>query len=214
MAASTVPTPTLRADDLHTTLDVVRALARRRALAAVTVAALGLAGVRVGLGGWSVADAGVALVLVALAGPIEWTVHRHLFHAPPRSRRTRRLGTGVGHRHHHADPADLRWLLLGADGVVAFALVFGLIATVAAIGLSVVLGVAAVGPVMTGVAVAWSALARYEAVHLAHHSRRRPWTARGRRIRAHHLAHHHRLPGAKLGVTTTMPDRLFGTDGA
>ena len=215
--AGTGSTARIRADELATTAHLLRFAAGRPAIGVVVGAAAAVLGARMVVGASAsgaavtVVDGVVALVLVALAGPIEWAVHRYLFHAPANSARHRRLGTGVGHRRHHRDPTDLRWLLLEPGGMAGFALVFAVVAVAVASVVVAVAGGRALGPSLTGVAVSWLLLARYEIVHLAHHSRRRPWTARGRRIRAHHLAHHHRHPHGLLGVTSRLPDRLFRT---
>ncbi|MEM8925578.1 MAG: sterol desaturase family protein [Actinomycetota bacterium] len=206
------PRPT-RATELTTARAFVRFVITRPSLVGLAAAVIAALGLRLVLGMWGWADAAVVLVMAALIGPAEWAIHHLLFHAPSSSRRQRWLGTGKGHRRHHRDPADLTWLLLAPAGIVVFALVLGLVGAAVAWAVATVVDAALVGPVATGVVVAWAALLHYELAHLLFHARIRPRLARYRRLRAHHLAHHHREASQRLGVTTTTGDRLFGTMG-
>lgn len=197
------------------------------------IAVFGLA--RLVVGGWSVADLVAVVVTVALAAPLEWLTHRHLFHAPIRSRRNRWFRLGRSHRAHHDDPARLDVLALDRWGAVVLVVVGAAVAAAGyltvATGVTTVAGVVGTvgpgdrtldggpfglagpptGPVLTAAVVAAVMLARYETVHLIAHSRYRPRTARGRRLAAHHLRHHFRNPNRCFGVTTTAVDRAAGT---
>ena len=199
------------ARQLRSAGDLARHLAGRgpsRVLAAAVVLALvGRLAVAALGGGFGVDDLAVALVGLVAAAPLEWLIHRHLFHAPTTSRRWRRLGTGHRHRLHHDDPDDLDLILLDRRGVVVL-----LVATAAIVALwAIPIGRGLAAPYLTGVTVAWAALANYEWTHLRAHSAHRPRTRRARRLGRHHLAHHHRREDRWLGVTTTVGDRLFGT---
>lgn len=199
------------AQELDTGRRLLRFLTTRPALALVGLLVLGLAAARAIWWQPTVADGLVGLTIAALIGPVEWLVHGVFFHAPGDSRRQRWLGTGIDHGHHHDDPTDLRWLLLAPSGVAAFAVILGAIAMTVAGGVTSALGSPFIGPALTAVTLAWAALLHYEFTHLLIHSRCRIPVARYRRLRTNHLAHHHRRSDRRLGVTTTIGDRLFGT---
>ena len=97
----------MRANELTSIAQVLRAFlsfgSPRVMIAAIAV--LGFA--RLGLGGLGWFDLFLALLVVLLAGPVEWVIHRTLLHAPDDSFRMRRLKTGTGHRQHHLDPHDV-----------------------------------------------------------------------------------------------------------
>ncbi|MFV0260065.1 MAG: sterol desaturase family protein [Acidimicrobiales bacterium] len=205
------------------------ALPSARALTAGIVV-FGLA--RLLVGSWSVADLVAVVVTVALAGPVEWVIHRHLFHAPSRSRRQQWLRLGRAHEAHHEEPDRLDLLALDRWGAAVLVVAGAAVAvlTYLVVATSVVTiadvvplgpwsidgGVRALagpidGPALTAAATAAVLLARYETVHLMAHSRYRPRTARGRRLVAHHLRHHFRNPNRCFGVTSMMVDRAVGT---
>lgn len=197
------------------------AVTARMVLAAVghgAVPGLGLGAVP-GFGGgvgFGTRDLVVVLVGLVAVGPLEWLIHRHLFHAPTTSWRWRRLGTGHRHRLHHDDPDRLDWLLLDGRGVVVLLVATAAIVTLWAVPIGLARPGLGAGPslgptYLTGLAVAWSALANYEWTHLLAHVGYRPRTGRARRLVRHHLAHHHRDSARWFGITTTLGDRLFGT---
>lgn len=166
---------------------------------------------RLTVGAWSRGDVAVLVAIVVLTGPLEWFVHRHLLHADPDAWSSRRLGIGSGHRRHHVDPPDLRWLLLpGADAAIFLAVlsVFGVV-------WSSLLALAVVGAVWPSVLTALTltalALTHYEWVHLLVHTAHRPRTRRYARLARNHRWHHYRNEDHWLGVTSNLGDRLLGT---
>ncbi len=160
----------------------------------------------------------VAASAVALAWPgVEWAVHRHVLHAPVRTVAGRRIDLAPGHRAHHADPGDLTRATLPGPAALADTL---LLAGMAAALTAAVTRSWRAPAVATAGTAAVAALLRYEWVHLVLHAGRRPRSPRLRRLRVHHrlhhrLHHHHAAAGdgtAGFGVTTTVVDRLAGTD--
>ena len=162
-------------------------------------------------GGVGVADAVVVAIGAAVIGPVEWVVHRYLFHAPAASTRTRVLGTGRRHLLHHEDPTDVALLLLDRRGMIVLMAGTAALTTVWAAPVGLAAGRAVVALGVTGIVVAWAALANYEWTHLLSHSGYRIRSRRYRRLARRHLHHHHRDDGQWFGVTSNLGDRLFAT---
>lgn len=199
------------ARSLTTTTAVAREFAHHGSgyvLAGVVTAVLAA---RRRMGRLRVQDA-VAVGLVVAAQPFfEWALHRYVLHGPPRVVDGRTVDVGAPHRGHHDTPDDVGGALLGtayaasdSAGVAALVAVVGVLTTP-------LVGRVPWRGIVTGVAAGVTGLARYEWAHLLHHSGRKPFTARGRRLRAHHMAHHHRDEQAWFGVTSDLGDRVFGT---
>ncbi len=167
--------------------------------------------VRVAVGRWEPADVVAALVTVALVGPVEWVMHRHLFHAPPASRRSRILGTGGDHARHHRDPDDLAWILLAPRAVRLLAGGLAVLVACWAVPLAVVLGAPPPTLFLTALTVALLALGHYEWTHLLVHAGYRPRSRYYRHLDRHHRLHHHRNERYWFGITSTWGDRLAGT---
>lgn len=107
------------------------------------------------------------------------------------------------HRRHHGQPAATSWKMrLAAYAGIAVT------AGAAAFGVSRLVG----GGVAAGLGVGWfGGYAFYELSHwYAHHGR--PRTSWGHRMRRRHFRHHFGAPRANLGVTTSVWDRLAGTE--
>lgn len=176
----------------------------------LTVASIAVV-VRLWMGQWHLADGLVVLLTVAMIGPFEWIVHRHLLHAPSTSFRARRLGTGTGHREHHRDPNDLRWLLLSRRDVVAFAVGIGLLTFAWAAPMAIAVGGSPPLAALSGWTIGLFALVHYEWTHLLIHTRYRLRSRYYRALARHHRLHHYRNERYWLGVTTRTGDRLAGT---
>lgn len=200
------------ADELGSKRALARHFGSRPAVMVLMVGLTVTAGLRVGIGAWGTGDVIVVVIAVVLVGPVEWLIHRRLFHAPFDSVRFRRLRTGHRHGLHHDRPSELKWLLLDMRGVLLLMVGVAAVMAVWAIPLSVLVRQSWPGPLTTGVVLAWLALANYEWTHLLIHSRYRPRTGRYRRLVRNHLAHHHRDEDSWFGVTTNLGDRLFGTE--
>jgi Fatty acid hydroxylase superfamily len=164
---------------------------------------------------WSLGSPGpadlVALAIVASAQPlVEWSLHRHLLHAPPRQWGPVRFDPAAAHRGHHRAPDDVGGALLGTPYAIADSIVVALLVGGATLGVSALFG-GSPAAALTAVAAAEVGLAVYEWSHLVFHSGHRPRTAWFRDLRARHLAHHHRDERAWFGITSSWVDRRFGT---
>lgn len=205
----------VRTDALRTKRDTWRTFRGSPSGRVLSVAVVVLAAVRVVVGEWGWHDVAVLAVLAVMVGPFEWVVHKYLLHASPDAWTSRRLGTGSGHRQHHLDPPELRWVLLpGADAAIFLAvlMVFG---ALWASPVALVVGGAAFGPAVASVVTAWLlsalALAHYEWVHLLVHTSYRPRRRFYARLARNHRWHHYRNEEHWLGVTSNLGDRLLGT---
>lgn len=159
----------------------------------------------------SAADGVVVLIGVVMIGPVEWLVHRHLFHASETSRRARWLGTGRRHRRHHDQPDDLEWLLLDRRGAIVLLIATAGLAALWGLPVAAALGEDLWATWLSAVVVAWLALAHYEWTHLLAHVAYRPQSNRYRTLTRRHRYHHYRDEGRWLGVTSNLGDHLFAT---
>lgn len=203
----------IRANDLATKRDAVRVFVRRGSARVLAVAIAVLAAFRLLVGDLdvSIGDAIVVTVTLAIAGPVEWLIHRLLLHAPADAWTSRRLGTGHGHRNHHLDPPDIDWLMLrGADAAV-FVAAFGLITAGWTLPLLWLVGGPVAAPFLTAWALTALGLLHYEWVHLLVHTRYRCRSRYYGRLARNHRRHHYRNEHYWLGVTTNSGDRLLHT---
>lgn len=201
----------VRADELTTRTATWRAFIRHGSPRLLLTAAAASVVVRVGLGDLQRSDVLVIVVTVVLIGPFEWIVHRHLLHAPSRSFRARRLGTGTGHAEHHRDPHDLGWLLLTWQDAAIFACGIGLLTASWSAPIGGAFGSSPQRAALSAWSVGLIALAHYEWTHLLVHTRYRCRSRYYRELARHHRLHHYRNEDYWLGVTTTWADRVAGT---
>ena len=145
--------------------------------------------------GWSAADSAAGTAGWALAGLVLWTLaeyllHRFVYHAW-------HSFLSVGHGIHHRSPRQLigvPWYLTSLAAALLWA------------------GLSQVGrqtPTAVCLAFAWLGYLGY---CLSHHGSHH-WAMRGRWLRArkrHHMLHHAH-PGYNWGFTTSLWDRVFGT---
>jgi len=201
----------LRADDLQTKREIVRVYLGRGSSRVLITAAVVLGAARLAVGGFGWGDLIVFAVTVAIAGTVEWIIHKFLLHAAEDSWTSRTLGTGSGHRRHHLDPPDIGWLMLRGLDAAVFITAFGAVTAAWTIPLMWLTGSALLGPFLTAWALAAIGLAHYEWVHLMVHTRYRPRTRYYRRLAGNHRLHHFRNEHYWLGVTTNTGDRLLHT---
>ncbi len=200
-----------RATDMVSVSSLFACFLRTPTTRTVGVGLLAVVVGRVVAGGWGAADAVMVGVGLLAVGPVEWLAHRHLFHAPIESRRSRWLRTGRRHQHHHLDPPELRWLLLDGRGAVLLALASAALVATWSLPLAALFGSSLIGPYLTSLLLAWAALANYEWVHLLVHSGHRPRLGFLRSLERSHRLHHYRNEAYWFGVTTHTGDRLGGT---
>jgi len=148
--------------------------------------------------------AAAAVALVAIVYPFVWyLLHRFVLHGSwlYRSPITAAVWKRI-HFDHHRDPNDLRVL-------------FGALATTLP---TVFVVVVPIGWILGGLSGAAAALAAgvlvtcfYEYCHCVQHLRYRPSSRFLRRVKALHLQHHFHDERTNFGITSFLPDRVFGT---
>ena len=205
----TRPLQHVRAGDLASKRDAFGVFASQPSARAITVAATALVAARVGLGEAGRGEVIAPLVTVALAGPVEWAVHRDVLHASGRLPLLRSLG--AGHRRHHEQPGDLRWLLMSAGEASLAVLAIGVLSAVWSVPLAMLIGASPVAMFLTAWACGSLWLLHYEWVHLLVHTRYRPRTRHYAQLARHHRLHHHRDERSWLGITSLLGDRLMRT---
>ena len=170
-----------------------------------------LVGVRLVIGDWGRGDVVVALAIIVQTGFVEWFIHLFVLHAPVDAWTSRRLGTGSGHRLHHLDPPDLKWLLLPPLDAAIFVVVLGMWSVAWAVPLVWAIGGHVVASTATAVTLAAIGLAHYEWTHLLAHATYRPTSRYYSRLARNHRWHHYRNERYWLGVTSNLGDRVLRT---
>lgn len=154
-------------------------------------------------------DLAVTVAVLALEPVTEWLIHRMVLHAPPRQVLGHTVDIGATHRLHHRDPDDLA---LTVTTPARSAIAIGLIAAQSTLVARAARGGKGDPPsTITGLAVSYGALLRYEWMHYLMHADYRARSARFRRTRLRHLMHHYRNERYWLGITSSSADRLFST---
>jgi hypothetical protein len=159
---------------------------------------------RVALGGWSVGDAIVPAVMLALEPFTEWAIHVFLLHWKPKRIMGRKVDPFVSrkHRAHHRNPRDEELvfvpfpflLITVAIGAVLYLLLLP----------SLRLGV------MT-MASSYTMLLLYEWTHFLIHSTYRPKTRLYKYVWRAHRLHHFRNENYWFGVTMHAADHVLRT---
>ncbi|MGH9132526.1 MAG: sterol desaturase family protein [Ilumatobacteraceae bacterium] len=167
--------------------------------------------IRLALGGWGRGDVAVLLAVIAITGFVEWFIHLLVLHASPDAWTSRRLGTGAGHRNHHLDPPELRWLMLPAADAAIFVVVLAIFSATWAVPLAWAIGGAVVESAVTAIALAAIGLAHYEWTHLLIHSAYRPRSGYYARLARNHRLHHYRNERYWLGISSNLGDRALRT---
>ena len=201
MAAVATPNPGAAPDRLGPALAIFLRHASPRLLIALVVAAVAL---RVGLAGWSLADLGIALAVVAFWPLQEWLIHVFILHYRPRTVLGRQIDFEVPrlHRAHHQDPWRLPLIFIPIHVFAFVPLVLGGV---------VLLGAARPELVATGVAAYFALALHYEWVHFFIHTRYRPRLAYYQRLARNHLLHHFRNEHYWYGVTMLQADGWLHT---
>ncbi len=200
-----------RATELASKRAILAAFARTGSARVIAPVVAVLVTARVLAGGWGRGDVIVVLGLLVVAGPLEWWIHRTLLHASPDAWTSRRLGTGSGHREHHLDPPELRWLLLRTVDAAVFLVVLAVGAAAVAVPVALLAGGDPARATLTAVALTSAGLLHYEWTHLLVHTAYRPRTRSYARLARNHRRHHYRNERYWLGVTSNLGDRLLGT---
>jgi sterol desaturase/sphingolipid hydroxylase (fatty acid hydroxylase superfamily) len=193
--------------------DCLRAFLRHPSppyLIGAVAAALAL---RLAQGSWSWRDAVLAVGLLAATPFVEWTIHVYLLHCPPINLRGRRVEmlTAREHRAHHEAPGVLGGVLLPVYGVLVFLAMIALVNWLLSFPIGLLLDGPRLAYATTGLLVSFSILAAYEWTHFLIHA---PYKPRGRyfkAIRRNHRLHHFKNERYWFGVTSTIGDRVIGT---
>lgn len=155
-----------------------------------------------GLIGWdSLAAFAIGLFIWTLA---EYTLHRFVFHFPPKTPRMERI-TFLFHGVHHAQPQCKTRLVMPPVVSIPLALLFYALFTWI-IG-SVLDTPGWVNPIMSGFLVGYLI---YDLTHYATHH----WPMRSgyaKYIKRYHMQHHYKSPDARYGVSSPIWDYVFKT---
>ena len=159
-------------------------------------------------------DAVVVGGLIAVFPLAEWAIHVYLLHSRPVRWRGRRwyLPTTREHHEHHRAPAVLDGVLVPVYGLVIFFALIALTIWGLSFPINAVLGGDRIAGSASALVCAYAILAVYEWTHFLIHT---PYRPRGRRYRAiwrNHRLHHYKNERFWFGVTTTVGDRILGTD--
>ncbi|TMK40119.1 MAG: sterol desaturase family protein [Actinobacteria bacterium] len=159
-------------------------------------------------------DAVVAVGIAALTPFAEWAIHVYLLHAKPLRVGHVRLDlpTAYEHRAHHAAPGELDGVLLPVYGVLIFLPMMAVTVWVLSFPVHLVLGGDRLAGAATGLLVSYLILGAYEWAHFLIHT---PYRARGRYYRSiwkNHRLHHYKNERFWFGVTSTVGDRVIGTN--
>jgi hypothetical protein len=204
-----------RADQLATRRATWRVFRRSPSGRVILPVVVALVAVRLLIGRWGWSDLAVVAAVGALTGPVEWTIHLHLLHASPDAWTSRRLGLGSGHREHHVDPPEIRWLMLPGLDAGIFLVVLGvwtlMWAPLVVWAVTTAVGGAFVPPIVTALMVTAGGLGHYEWVHLLDHTRYRPRSRYYARLARNHRWHHYRNERYWLGITSHLGDRIMRT---
>jgi sterol desaturase/sphingolipid hydroxylase (fatty acid hydroxylase superfamily) len=203
-----------RATDGRTSLsDCLRAFMRQPSppyLLGAVAAALAL---RLAVGSWSWRDALIGVGLLGVTPFVEWMIHVYLLHCPPIEVRGHRVEmlTAREHRAHHESPGVLSGVLLPVYGVLAFVAMIALVNWLLSFPIELVIGGPRLAHAATGTLVSFAILAAYEWTHFLIHA---PYRPRGRYFKAiwrNHRLHHFKNERYWFGVTSTIGDRVIGT---
>ena len=204
-----------RADQLATRRATWRVFRRSPSGRVILPVVVALVAVRLLIGRWGWSDLAVVAAVGALTGPVEWTIHLHLLHASPDAWTSRRLGLGSGHREHHVDPPEIRWLMLPGLDAGIFLVVLGvwtlMWAPLVVWAVTTAVGGAFVPPIVTALMVTAGGLGHYEWVHLLDHTRYRPRSRYYARLARNHRWHHYRNEHYWFGITSTIGDQVLRT---
>jgi hypothetical protein len=201
----------VRSNELVTRREVASAFVDTASARVILPVVALLAVVRLITGDWGWGDIAATLAVVALTGPAEWVIHLYLLHASPEAWSSRRLGTGSGHREHHLDPPDLKWLLLRGVDAAVFLVMLAIFAAAWSVPLALLIGDRSWPIYLTAVTLTAAGLGHYEWTHLLVHSGYHPTSRYYARLARNHRRHHYRNERYWLGITSNLGDRLMRT---
>lgn len=191
--------------DVRTHRHAVRVFFSRKSPKALTkIAATAWIG-RLLLGPPGPRDLVAATAAIAVWPLQEWFLHKYLLHLEPRTIAGIRIDPGFAraHRNHHADPRDIDMTLLPPK-VIRDSLPFAAGIWVLAFGPS--------RAALTAMATYSTMALFYEWTHFIVHTKVKPLTSYGEKVRRNHRLHHFRHEDYWFAFTLPLIDRLFRTD--
>ncbi|HFA49722.1 MAG TPA: fatty acid hydroxylase [Bacteroidetes bacterium] len=131
---------------------------------------------------------------------VEYFLHRYVFHFHPTSEMGKRL-LFVMHGVHHDYPNDSRRLVMPPSVSIPLAFVFYF-------GYTALMGASMTAPFFAGFVMGYLC---YDMLHYSvHHANiKSKWFMK---LKAHHLKHHFKDPDLGFGVSSTLWDKIIGTD--
>lgn len=159
---------------------------------------------RVVLGRFSKRDAAVLAVTVGIEPFVEWLVHVHVLHQPPRTLRGRtvELLSSKSHRLHHMEPRDPQMVFVYNPALVPI---------MAGLAVGNAMLIRKPRAIVTGIATSFTILTAYEWTHFLIHSSYVPKTALYRTLRRTHQLHHFRNENYWFGIITPVSDKVLNT---
>jgi hypothetical protein len=151
--------------------------------------------------------------LIAVTPFVEWAIHVYLLHARPFTLLGRKVEilSAREHRAHHEAPAVLEGVLIPVYAVLIFLVAIAAVNWALSFPIHLVLGGPRLAYATTGVVTSFAILAAYEWTHFLIHT---PHRARSRYYKAiwrNHRLHHYKNEHYWFGVTSTVGDRVIGT---
>lgn len=160
---------------------------------------------RLTVGGWTVADAIIPVVLVAISPIAEWIIHTSILHWRPRTLAGMKIDSRLArdHRLHHQDPRDIPLIFIPWPSLIGVMLGLTAIA---------VFAFPQRGNGLTFALTIGTFLVFYEWVHYLVHTDYKPRHAIYRAVWRNHRYHHFKNENYWFTVTSSgTADRLLGT---
>ncbi|MGH2867871.1 MAG: sterol desaturase family protein [Solirubrobacteraceae bacterium] len=181
---------------------------------AVIAAVLVAGAARIAVGGWSWRDAIVPVIVLAEQPFVEWLIHKYLLHLPPFRLFGRRIELygSIQHRNHHRDPSDLDRVLLKPVEVGSFVVQIAILVPLVVWATVALFGGSLLNLSLTALTLSYLGLLRYEWSHFLIHTPYRPLSRWYRNIWRNHRLHHFKHEGYWMGVSSTLGDRILGTN--
>jgi sterol desaturase/sphingolipid hydroxylase (fatty acid hydroxylase superfamily) len=160
---------------------------------------------RTAVGGWSLADAVLPVMLVAISPLVEWLIHIGILHWRPRTVGPVTIDSRLArdHRLHHQDPRDIPLVFIPMPSLVV---------VIAALSAAALFAFPRTGLGLTFALTVAAFLVFYEWTHYLIHTDYKPRHAIYRSVWRNHRYHHFKNENYWFTVTSSgTADRLLGT---
>jgi sterol desaturase/sphingolipid hydroxylase (fatty acid hydroxylase superfamily) len=197
----------------RTLVECARVFARRPSPWLIAVAVAAAVAIRWTIGNPSWRDVAMLGVVIASAPFIEWLIHVYILHARPIrvAGRAFDVPNAREHRLHHAEPADLAWVMIPLHVVPLFLAMLLVIAAALSWPMQALLGGHWLALGATAAVASFAFVGAYEWSHFLMHSPYRPRSRAFRAIWRNHRLHHYKNEHYWFGVTSTIGDRALRT---